>query len=116
MTDTKFETLLENYIIKSKELAEEEALVDLDLSSLTYDEPKSYYKKLDEYCECAKVIEEHLKSIYGLDFLQILLVLYGTKLEDILSGKVERNKEHELELFVKEHWRRHKKSLIELGK
>ncbi len=116
MTDTKFETLFENYKIKSKELADEEALVNLDLNSLTWDEPKSYYKKLDEYCECAKAIEQHLKTIYGFDTYQTLLVLHGTKLEDILSGKVERNKEHELELFVKEHWRRHKKLFEELGK
>ena len=116
MTDTKFEILFENYKIKSKELADEEALVNLDLNSLTWDEPKSYYKKLDEYCECAKLIEEYLKSTYGFDTYQTLTVLYGTRLEDILSGKVERDRKYEIGLFTQEFWRRHKKSFEELGK
>jgi len=116
MTDTKFETLLKIYKTKSKELANEEKFVNLDLRSLTWDEPKSYHEKLEEYCECANSIEQYLKNTYGLDTYQTLVVLHGAKLEDVLSGKEKRNKDKELELFVKEYWRRHKKLFEELGK
>ena len=116
MTDTKFETLLKIYKTKSKELAREEKLVDLNLNALTWDEPKSYYEKLAEYCECANSIEQYLKNTYGLDSYQTLVILHGTKLEDVLSGKEKRSRDKESKLLVNEYWRRHKKLFEELGK
>ena len=75
-----------------------------------------YYNKLKEYCECADSIKDYLKIKYGLDNYQTLLILYGDKLEDVLSEKTEDNRERKIELYVQEYWRRHKKSFIELAK
>lgn len=116
MTDKKLEELLKEYRTKSNELAKEESMVDLDISALTWDEPKSYYEKLTSYTECEDTIEKYLKDKYHFSTAQVLIILNGAHLDDVLSGKVQCSREKEIELFVKRIQRRSKKLMEELGK
>ena len=116
MEDKQLEALIKEYKEKEQILIKEESVVDSNPDILTFDEPKSYYLALNEYIKCEDQIEKYLEDKYKLSQFQILMVLDGTSIDDILSGIIKEDKEKEIDLFVKNCQRRHKKVFIELGK